>query len=254
MKKVIISILLITVAAMLALGACANNAPAAEPTKEPSSEATETPAGNNDTDPTEAPADPTEEPATEAPVEETEAPTDTPAPTADASIEKGTNVALTAYVDIFDVSSTTGDTHVQWGWSYEFINDGIRWDASDPPSLGWTTDVGVNMDDPEQEEWIIFELEKYTLIDTVNVCPTIGGTCFPVDFHIEVSLDGNTYTRVATVEGCDRAAKGSDKPVVMTFDAVTAKYVKFIATRIYDVPSGNDGLLMQIGEIEIIAG
>ena len=55
----------------------------------------------------------TEEPATEVPP--TEAPTEKPTKAPPAS---GTNVALSADVE---VSSTTGDTHVQWGWSYEYM-------------------------------------------------------------------------------------------------------------------------------------
>ncbi len=242
MKKLIVWAVL--AAMIFSLAACATPVNETTPTQKPA--ATDVPEEKNETEaptPTEAPTD------TPAP---TDPPTPSPVPTADPSIEKGTNVALDAEIE--DVSSTTGDTHVQWGWSYEYVNDGIIYDATlVPPSLGWTTNVGVNPDDPDQEEWIIFELEKYTLIDKVRVCPTIGGSCFPVDFHIEVSLNGKDYTTVASAEGCKNAKTGNVKPVELTFDAVTAKYVKFVATKLYDVPSGNDGILMQIGEIEIYA-
>ncbi|MBP5312655.1 MAG: discoidin domain-containing protein [Clostridia bacterium] len=248
MKKTIIITVFVSVLAVLTAAFLCSCAPSTESPAESAAPGVNETAGEATAEeatpaPTEAPTD------TPAPTEE---PTPTPVPTADPTIEKGVNVALTA--DIEDVSSTTGDTHVQWGWSYEFINDGIIYDTTlEQPSLGWTTNVGVNQDDPDQEEWMIFKLEKYTLIDTVNVCPTIGGSCFPVDFHIEVSLDGKNYTTVASVEGCKNAKTGSTKPVVLTFDAVTAGYVKFVATKLYDVPSGVDGILMQIGEIEIIA-
>ena len=251
MKKTILCILLVLTAAALLLSACTKGVDPVSPTKDPASSTANASSGDATAAPTEEPA-PTDEPSPTDEPTPTEEPTPSPAPTADPSIEKGTNVALSAEID--DVSSTTGETHVQWGWSYEFINDGIRWDANPPASLGWTTNVGVNLDDPLQEEWIVFELENYTLIDTVNVCPTISAACFPIDFHIEVSLDGKNYVTVASVEGCDRVRTGSDEPVVMTFEPVTAKYVQFVATKLYEVPSGNDGILMQIGEIEIIAG
>ncbi|MBQ7444786.1 MAG: discoidin domain-containing protein [Clostridia bacterium] len=248
MKKYLYIVFAAVLAMVLLLAACTPGQ-TADPTKAPEADVTtDAPAEEATPEVTEAPEEPTEEPTEAAPTEE---PTATPEPEADKSIEKGTNVALTAEIE--DVSSTTGATHVQWGWSYEFINDGIIYQVGEEPSLGWTTNVGVNPDDPDQEEWIIFCLDKYTSIDKVRVCPTISGVCFPVDFHIEVSLDGENYATVASVEGCNNAKTSDETPVELTFDAVTAKYVKFVATKLHDVPSGNDGILMQIGEIEIIA-
>jgi predicted small secreted protein len=190
---------------------------------------------------------------TEKPTEEitqgpTDEPTPSPVPTA-AGAEKGINVALDAEVD---VSSTTGTSHVQWGWSYEYINDGIITD-SDALSYGWTTAVGVNMDNPDQEEWVEFKLDKYFLIDTVIVYPTLGGSYFPVDYEIQVSMDGREYTTVARVEGDNHAAKADTTPVKLEFEAVTARYVRFLATKLYDMLSPlGDGILCQLAEIEIL--
>ena len=204
----------------------------------------------------------TDIPATEVP---TEVPTEkpTPAPT-EVPTEKptkappasGTNVALRADVE---VSSTTGQTHVQWGWDYEYINDGRYYDADpDDPSVGWTTAVGVNTDDPEQEEWIQFTLEQDTSINKIIVYPVgypnaTGGNFCPECFKIEVSADGKEYTVIAEVVDNTRAADKDTTPFTFEFDAITCRYVRFVATRLYRVPSPADGYLCQLAEIEIFA-
>ena len=228
---VIIIAVVITAAAIL-FAAC-NNAGEKENDATQVPEATETVIAPTDA-PTQAP--------TEVP---TEAPTPTPAPT----IKKGTNVALNADVE---VSSTTGLSHIQWGWSYEYINDGLIID-NDEPSLGWTTNVGVNFE-ADHEEWVLFTLAKVTNIDSVKIFPTLGGSYCPVSFEIQVSMDGENFTTVAKVEDNTRAATGDETPFLLEFEAVNAKYVRFLATKLYDMLSSlGDGILCQLAEIEIYA-
>ncbi len=238
MKKNLIKLITVLAVLALLLSACAQKPDDPKPADTAQPAATDVPA-----DATEAPeATPTEEPT------DTPDPTDTPAPTA-AAIEPGTNVALTAELE---VSSSTGPGHVQWGWSYEYINDGVKFDTS-IPNLGWTTAVGLypEPEDAEVEEWVLFELETYTNVNKMVVFPTIDGSCFPVDFHVEVSLNGKDFTTVASVEGNESAVKRSSKAITMEFDPCLVKYVKFVITRMYDVPSGADGLLCQLCEIEV---
>lgn len=256
MKRNIIAAIAIVVAAasLLLFSACAGqksgNGDTAALTDKPASDATEaksTEAGSTEAAaPTDIVTEKPTEVITDAPTEE---PTPSPLPTA-ANIAKGTNVALDAEVD---VSSTTGAGHVQWGWSYEYINDGYIID-DEALSYGWTTAVGVNMDDPDQQEWVEFLLDKYTSVDTVILYPTIYGSYFPVNYEIQVSMDGKDYTTVAKVEGDQHALKGDTTPVKLEFEAVTCRYVRFLATRLYDVPSSlGDGILCQMAEIEIYA-
>ncbi len=250
MKKIIVAILMLLLTSALLLTACApkDNAPAAGTDAPEGTSALNTAEATGEPEITSAPtAGPTEEP-TEKPTDApTEPPTPSPLPTA-ADIEKGKNVALDADVE---VSSSTGDVHVQWGWSREYINDGIYWSAEDN-SYGWTTAVGVNTEDPDQDEWVLFTLAKYTNVDKVIVYPTVAASCFPVEFIIEVSTDGKEFTTVARNENT-KAAESDASPVELTFDAVTAKYVRFTATKLNPVLSGNDGYLCQLGEIEIFA-
>ena len=42
-------------------------------------------------------------------------------------------------------------------------------------------------------------------------------------------------------------------PIVFEFDAVTCRYVQFLATKLYSVPSSADGYLCQVAEIEVFA-
>ena len=209
---------------------------------------------------TEAPeaGDPTEVPATEIPATEvpTEEPTDTPAPTEPPTeaptpepVKSGTNVALDAAVD---VSSTTGDVHVQWGWSYEYINDGYYY-APEIPSAGWTTAVQVNFDDPEQEEWVLLTLAQDTSVNKIAVYPVVNGSHFPESFKVMVSADGQNFTTVGEVNDNTRAADKDTTPFVFEFDAVTCRYVQFLATKLYSVPSSADGYLCQVAEIEVFA-
>jgi len=235
-RKVIVLVLAITLVLSVMLTACK---PAEESavTAEPES-STEVPAATD----VAATEEPTEEP-TQAPTEEpTEAPTKEP-------VASGTNVALDADVD---VSSTTGDLHIQWGWSYEYINDGLYFDIEEN-SAGWTTAVGENMTDPDQEEWATFSLAQETTINKVIVYPVQNGRHFPESFKILVSSDGKNYTAVAEVNDNTRAADGDETPFVLEFDAVTCLYVQFLATKQYRVPSAADGYLCQVSEIEIFA-
>lgn len=248
-KLKVIAIAALIVAAVMLFASCkpANNTQPADNTQ--TADNTQ-PAGTDATaeNPTQAPTQEpviTDVPATEAPTEE---PTPSSEPTA-APIAKGTNVAYNADVE---VSSTTGIGHIQWGWSYEYINDGLIVDP-DFPSYGWTSAVGVNFEE-DHEEWVEFTLSKVTKIDTVKVYPTLGGSYCPVTFEIQISMDGKEYTTVAKVEDNDRAATGSEEPFVLEFEAAEARYVRFLATKLYGVPSSlGDGILCQLAEIEILA-
>ena len=253
--KNIARILLIVTALMLALSACA---PKTKPDENKPGDATAVPAATDAA--TEKPVV-TDEPATDAPVitdvpvtdapteepEPTETPEPTEAPTA-AQIESGTNVALGAEVD---VSTTTGESHLSIGFMPEAINDGYYYDPT-VPSAGWTTNVGENYDDPEQEEWAELKLAQVTSINKIIVYPVVNGGRFPIAFKLLVSMDGKNYTTVAQVIDNSRFEDKDDTPFEFEFEAVTCRYVKFLATELCD-PSPADGYLCQVAEIEIYA-
>ncbi len=256
--KNIARILILAAVLMIALSACTakveqdeNKPEGATAVPAATDAATERPA------PTELPAtqEPviTDLPATEAPTEvpATEAPTEVPAPTEEptaAPVESGTNVAIGAEVD---VSTTTGESHVSIGFMPEAINDGYYYDPN-VPSVGWTTNVGENYEDPEQEEWAELKLAQVTSINKIIVYPVVNGGRFPVAFKLQVSLDGKKYTTVAEVKDNSRFEDKDDTPFELEFEAVTCRFVKFLATELCD-PSPADGYLCQVAEIEIYA-
>ncbi|MBP5780349.1 MAG: discoidin domain-containing protein [Clostridia bacterium] len=251
--KKITRLLLVITALTLVLSACSQQKTQGDDNKP--CEATAVPAATGsetekpvvtDAPVTDVPATdaPTEEPATEVPTELTD-PTEAPSP---APVESGTNVALGAEVD---VSTTTGESHQSIGFSPEAINDGYYYDPG-VPSAGWTTNVGENYDDPEQEEWAVIKLAQDTSINKIKVYPVVNGGRFPISFKLMVSLDGKEYTTVAEVTDNTRFEDKDDTPFEFEFDAVTCRYVQFLATHLCD-PSPADGYLCQVAEIEIYA-
>ena len=228
MKK--LRIVSIVLALVLLLAACGGGTTGDEETAKP--------AGATDaltSEPTDAPTP-------------TDVPTPSPVPTADPSIAEGTNVALTADVD---TTTSTGQTHVQWGWSYEFLNDGVI--EATAESTGWSSMVSENHEEPETEQWIEFELFTYTYINKVILYPSRNGTFFPVDFKIQVSTNGSKFTDVAEVTGCELSVTKTGEPVTLEFDTVMAKYVRVYISKYCETPDETDGYLCQMAEIEILA-
>ncbi len=208
---------------------------------------------------TEVPA--TEVPATEIPATDEPAPSDNIDPTENtdptdgttptdgsSAIASGTNVALDAEVD---VSTTTGESHASIGFGPEHLNDGYYYEPT-VPSVGWTTNIGENYDDPYQEEWALLTLAQDTSINKIMVYPVVNGGRFPVAFQLQVSTDGKNFTTVAEVKDNSRFDDKDDSPFEFEFEAVNCRYVRFLATELCD-PSPSDGYLCQVAEIEIYA-
>ena len=225
----------------LIFAGCTVNTPA---TPNASEEAASSEPGRATDDPSQDPTAVPAETATPAPTEE---PTPSPVPTADARIPAGTNVALTAERE---VSSTTGITHVQWGWSEEYVNDGYNEYNAEENRVGWTSAVGQNYETDEWEEYVIFKLETFTAVNKVVIYPVPRAGCFPVDYQIDVSMNGKQWTTVGKVVGDERNANADGSPSVIEFETVTARYVRFLATRL-GAPTVADGYMCQICEIEV---
>lgn len=137
------------------------------------------------------------------------------------------------------VSSTTPDgTYKQWGWAAEYLNDGLAQTGN-----GWTSNVGVNHDEATSHEWCAFDMGDLFAVNKVRI---YGGSsfAFPVDYRVQVSLDGTTWTDVA-VKTNDPGTEGWRE---IEFDAQTARFVRVYGDKLVD--KGRDGYLMQIGEVE----
>lgn len=127
------------------------------------------------------------------------------------------------------------------------INDGTL-------ELCFTSAVKQHMDSPDAEEWIIIDLEKDYSVQSVILYPRFEtGLGFPENYQIDVSSDNETWTTVYTKVGDKGSENGDTDPRIIEFEAVSARYVRFLATKLTDVPGTSDGYLLQIGEMEVYA-
>ena len=133
-------------------------------------------------------------------------------------------------------SSTTPGHYVQWGWDISFINDGKS-------GNGWTSNVGLNRS-PNATEFVgvsfgdLFAVEKIVLEDN---------GAFPEDYTVTLSEDGLNWTVIHDVKGSKDFDSGHR--IEVTLDTpVNARFIRVTGTKLRG--GGNDGYLLQLGEIE----
>lgn len=227
MRKRIVLVFMLVALLVFAV-ACDNSSNDNEPTATPTQQATEEPT-----------AEPTKEPTPE--------PTDTPAPTEEPDV--GTNVALNKPVE---VSSSTKDPG---NWDPAFVNDGNITEGT----LGWTSQVGVYLENDDHNEFVIIDLEKEYNITAVYLWPRQDagneGIYFPVNYEILVSSDKEEWTSVYKKEGDYGAEEwNTDVRGIVFEEAVKGRYVKVHGTELTATNAQHahlDGPLMQLGEIEV---
>lgn len=133
-------------------------------------------------------------------------------------------------------SSTTPPHFQAWGWDFSYINDGKS-------GNGWTSNVGLNRT-PNATEYIgidfgdLFAVEKVILEDN---------GVFPEDFEVALSVDGVRWTVIRDVKGEPDKASG-EKYEILLETPVNARFVQVTGTKLRG--GGNDGYLLQLGEIE----
>ena len=133
-------------------------------------------------------------------------------------------------------SSTTPGHYVQWGWDISFINDGKS-------GNGWTSNVGLNRT-PNATEFVginfgdLFAVEKIVLEDN---------GAFPEDFNVALSEDGVNWIVVKDVKGESDKDSGAKYEILLD-TPVNARLVRVTGTKLRG--GGNDGYLLQLGEIE----
>ncbi|MGZ0149131.1 discoidin domain-containing protein [Kribbella sp. WER1] len=143
------------------------------------------------------------------------------------------------------VSSSTSSEYPNEGWLRANLTDGARqsrlWN-----SMGWTSEsvpagspqsVRVDLGGPS----VIGRVDLYGRSDGAST-----GQGFPIDYAVETSLDGVTWTAAATVSGAAQPGAGQ---VTHTFAARTARYVQVRGTQLR--PDGEGGYRMQLAELEV---
>jgi hypothetical protein len=119
------------------------------------------------------------------------------------------------------VSSIVGDA--DWNWS------GPRaWDGD----LSTVFSSVSHASTPEATEYVMVDLGKAYAVTGVAVYPRSGGMGFPVDFVVQTSPDGASWTDVPGSAEAGFPNPG-DAVVSLPFDAeVEARYVRLVATRL----------------------
>ena len=136
-------------------------------------------------------------------------------------------------------------SYEEYGWTKNQLTDGCI-GMNVGVHQGWCSMIGSKTRDIT--EWVMFALGKPITISKMVVYPSYDSE-FVEDYHVEVSLDGLTWTTVWSITGDN---KDNGDPRVMTFDPVEARYVRFVVTKMGNGnPASAIGYKVQIGEIEL---
>ncbi len=153
----------------------------------------------------------------------------------DSYAPKGTtNLALTATAS---ASSTYEPTDVP-EWSIRFLNNGVL--GAD----GWSTDPYV-VEGETVPAWAQLDLGANFALNRVVLFPKGS---FPVDYTLQVSLDGKQYTDVHQVTG----QTPPDDPVVINLpEGTEGRYLRLYVTKRGGTADPQGGMLVQLSEMAV---
>ena len=155
---------------------------------------------------------------------------------------EGGNIALNKPVVAYSSTLDIAD----WGSYHTGITDGNI-------NMTWTSALYAH-NRPEATEWIVvdllgvFDLTSITLVPRQSTTPD-GGNTFPVDYEIQVSLDGVNFEPAVTVTGDNVPFRQDDR--IFTIDGVPARFIRLYATRLTYHGSNDTGYGIAIGEMEV---
>ena len=157
------------------------------------------------------------------------------------------NLARTATLT---ASSEKGSSGADERWKLANLNDGDR--VSVEERFGWSTGLHLSADNVEFAQ-IDFgssktfgQVDLYARNDQLGYGNTIGDG-FPVDFTIDVSQDGVSWSTVASRTG---VAVTSAAAQTITFTPVNARYLRLRASKLDQVGSGG-AYFLQLVELEV---
>lgn len=143
------------------------------------------------------------------------------------------------------VTASSSSEFTAEGWLRSNLTDGSRqsrlWNT-----MGWTSESVA----AGSSQYARVDLGGPSLVSQVSLyARSDGGTTgngFPIDFTIETSLDGSSWTPVTSA--ADRPQPGGEVQE-FTFPATTARYVQVRGTELR--PDGEGGYRMQLAELEV---
>lgn len=143
------------------------------------------------------------------------------------------------------VKPYVSSSYEEYGFTQDQLTDG-RVGFVNGVHQGWCSMIGSKT--PDITEWVMFALGSPVDISKMIVYPCYDDE-FVSDYHLEVSTDGRNWTTVWAVAGDDIH---SGAPRILSFDTVTASYVRLVITKMgIGNPNSAVGYKVQIGEIEL---
>ncbi|TIC79271.1 discoidin domain-containing protein [Nocardioides sp. GY 10127] len=144
-------------------------------------------------------------------------------------------------------TATASSSWEQDPWQIASVTDGQPYSVDH--ANGWSSD---SQTDADHTEWLQVDLGAIRTINTVTLWPQNfdmqkPGTDFPIDFTIEVSPDGTSWTTVADRTDYPKPTEGG--PQDFGVDATDARYVRITGTRLRADENGE--YRMQLAEVEV---
>lgn len=155
-------------------------------------------------------------------------------------LTEGQNIALNK--PVVDYSSTTDVP--EWTCHHTYITDGDYTKA-------WASELYRN-ERASSKEWITLDLLSVYDINCVKLVPRDvwnGVNVFPEDYEIQVSVDGENFVTVKSVEGDNNPQTQDER--ILTFDLVPARYVRLYATHLTASSTAGAGYAIEMSEMEV---
>lgn len=155
------------------------------------------------------------------------------------------NFTAPLYTPITGATVTASSSVENYGWLLPKVNDGVYGSVSG--SMGWSSNNSLTTN---HSEWVQLDFGANKSISQVQLFPRNDGANagygFPVDFTIQLSTDGTTWTTVAN----QTAVPKPNGVQTYDFAATSARYVKINATSLQSNPNDQNNYRMQFAEIE----
>lgn len=148
------------------------------------------------------------------------------------------------YTPYNGVSEIVSSTHTSPTWQSDHLIDGRK-----ETMFGWSSVVNP---EKNRQEYAGLDMGKIARITSFTVVPrynyiTNSLACFPEDFKLQFSVDGQTWTTITNHQYAGYTKPRFDIPITFTFNNVQARFIRLLATKLSEDGQGNTAL--QFSEI-----